>query len=532
MNHLFTISAHDLTIWHVTREALVLDARFPVSDAEAPAHLRDWLKGKRRKGIIVADLADERHLIEQLPKVARRDRLALIHRRLAERFPETPLVSHLPLPGTTAVRLSALTLPPQADIWISCISDAVKAAWLAPPALTSIPFLLERLQQRNRKSGLPTDGLLVTPGANGLRLLYFRQGHLIYSRVIPERETLPAERLADYSAELARTHEWLVSQHLSEGSIDITILAPAGELEALPGLDAAPRFIDLASFGANSKVAPPESALAVALLEATRNNRFAHYNCPAFSHSQRLVRHRRVLGTTTLLLVGGCLAAAATAFHSGDELTREHAAIISKQRALQAQIASLENGTHTADANDASGRWLDETERLLKLPGAAPNAVITAVTALLNKAPWAKLESLSWQTERSERTGQLPMLSDTAPDPEAEAEQDPELAWVPTASRPTAEIQTDVITGTEGNVPVATVEMLVLLGTDAPNPEKSADALSNAWISLFGVPLKATLIKPPGNEKRGSGEPPIHHLRLKGRLPIHPTKADTGEKAQ
>ncbi|MDR0716542.1 MAG: hypothetical protein LBF50_03890 [Azoarcus sp.] len=493
--HTLVIGARGLEAWRHARNGGGAQAQtFAAADQDAPARLRAWLGGVRRRCTLVADVIDERHIIEYLPRVARADRRALIHRRLARHFPETTLTGAIALPGggpenSAPVLLIALTRPALIMPWLEALGEAGAQGQVEVRGFTSAPFLLERWYRRQR--GLPAQCLLLAPSGDGMRQLFFRQRRLAFSRVIPARAAALADCLPAYRDELAQTLAWLAAQRLSEGSPPIRILATASERAALGELIPADgnddtAFIELISpsgtrdrariepvvhaepvspSGAQDSGESAQAVMHLLLREARLASAQWHYDCPRLQRLRRLAAVRRAMIAATAALVIAIATAAAFDLIAARRLRHETGQIDARRLALQDEIGGLEaHGGNTAPA-EALGAWLDRAERLVRAPGIAPAAALDAAADLLAEAPWARLDALAWS---------MPGSDDPAP---------------PTATS----TSTATVTKARHADAAAAIHMTIAPGDTAPPPRSAADVLAARWSHRHGAPARVLI---------------------------------------
>jgi hypothetical protein len=484
MEYAFILHAHGLDAWRYHKnnrsEHLLTLAS---ADTNARATLQKWLAGAHRRCLLIADVADERHIVERLPRTSRTDRHLLLQRRMAQHFPDTPLTNATPLPVSpddgvlNPIRLAALTRPDLIAPWLDVLGEAGTHGQLDVQRLTSVPFLLEHWYRRQRN--LPPQALLLTLGAGGMRQIFFRQRRLAFSRVIPARaDTLPG-CLPAYSDELAQTLAWLATQRLSDGAPPVKVLANASELPALreltPVANGNIEFLDLASqIDAHKSDKPASGILPLALQEVQRCGALehlplsgqapGHYNCPQLHHPQRLATARRSTVAITVALVASSLTAAALDLTEADRLRLETEQLATRAQTLQNEIGQLRANTPDTPDADALAHWLDNAERLARNPGIAPATVLQAVSDILAEAPWVQLAALTWEPAQSER----------------------DRALLPNAATSATSATSDNNTAAAHVV----IRLEIDLDDNAPPPQSAADTLGTRWQRQHGTPMQ------------------------------------------
>lgn len=407
MDHFIVIDAQGIGLWRRIRGGIERESSIAASDGMAQGKLRNWLDGARRRCTLVADLADERHAIERLPRTSKADQRQLAARRLAQRFPDTALTRLAPLPacpedGALApVLLAALTRPQLLAPWLDVLGEVAMRGRVEIRGLTSVPFLLEGWFRRQR--ALPAQALLLTPGAGGLRQIFFRQRRIAFSRVIPARSDVLKGCLSTYRDELAQTLAWLSSQRLSDAPPPIVVFASEADLlllrELAPATSGEIDFIDFARYhDANGCT----DALSLALRERRAH---AHYDCPQLQRPRQISTVRRAVMAFTLAASAASLGSAASDFISARHLREEIERLAIEQQAQQNELNRLNAEAQREPQSERLPDWLDQAERLARTPGLASEDALRAVAGLLAEAPWARLESLNWERVETDENG-------------------------------------------------------------------------------------------------------------------------------
>ncbi|MDR2689855.1 MAG: hypothetical protein LBB76_08885 [Azoarcus sp.] len=407
MNHQIVIDAHGLAVWQDGPSRVL---QLATANPDAAGQLKTWLAAHPGQITLIADMADERHVIERLPRASRADQQTLIQRRLARQFPDSPFTCAWPQPPDGeqyAVMLIALTRPALLDPWLGALGDAAFHGAAVFRKLTSVPFLIERWYRRAR--ALPEEGLLLAFGGGGMRQLLFRQRRLGFTRVIPARAATLAENLPIYAHELSQTLDWLAGQRLIGKHPAVRVLAARADFPLLRELitanDVELDFIDLAAQLANPLPAnEAPSLLAMAIAEAQGRGALGQYACPPLHHARRIATVRRFLFGVTALLTAGQLAAAGVDLIVMDDLEGDIARSAASQRERHDELGALETRVrqqHPTAAMLEAG--LDAIEQRTHAPAVDTMAVLVAVGRLLAEAPHLRLETLSWRLADTDR---------------------------------------------------------------------------------------------------------------------------------
>jgi hypothetical protein len=402
MKHSLVINSQGLGIWRHTANGIEHEMKISADDKGARSKLQNWLADTCRRITLIADLADERHAIERLPHTSRADCLQLTERKLAQHFPDAAFTSATFLPAgpedslSKPVLLSALPRSSATALWLDVLSEAAMQGRIDMPLLTSVPFLIEHWYRRQRT--LPPQCLLLALGAGGMRQIFFRQRRLAFSRVVTGRASTLAENLPVYRDELTQTLAWLPSQRLVEGSPPILVLAPETDFpllrELAPSTNSVMDFIDIARCSGGGK-----DVLALTLHETISRGTPGRYE----SHSLRRMRQfstaRRTTWVITIAMLAAGLTKTAAALIDAHHLRQETGQLVAEQQKHQTELEKLNAAALDEPDVDIPDDWLDKIESLAQDRGIAPVVILQTVAALLDKAPWAQLESLAWNKQ-------------------------------------------------------------------------------------------------------------------------------------
>ncbi|MDR0563417.1 MAG: hypothetical protein LBG78_00585 [Azoarcus sp.] len=453
IRHSLVIGAQGLDIWRHNGSRAEHEMRIAVQDEKTHPKLQTWLAGGKRQCVIVADMDDERHIFERLPRTGRADRQHLIRRKLAQHFPDAAMTRATLLPPAlggsqhSPVLFSAIAPQQHVSLFLDAVAKAANQANIDVRCVTSIPFLIEHWFCRQQ--GFPPQALLLSLGAGGMRQMFFRERRMVFSRVISARASTLDDCLPIYRDELMQTLAWLASQGLAEGTPPILVLAAANELSVLRELalsaSGSMEFIDLASFSSDANF------LSLALQESW-HRAIAHYGYPPLCRPRRLATARRALWLTAAAVGSLGVLAAANSFIDAQNLWQEAGRFNAEHRALQNELKQI-----TAQSRPEPGKdfpaWLEQAERIANEQGISPENVLQAVARLLGEAPWAQLELLVWK--------KAPPAQKTA----------------------TASAQ-------ENRPVMAALELDITLMGNAPPPHVAADALLAYWQRQQGTEIQ------------------------------------------
>ena len=233
LQHVIYLSGGSVALYTWDRQAYVPVAGYELPDGD-PARLLTYLRETNAAVVsIVVDVLEEEHNRDTMANLGRRDRDAMLTRKLARVFPRTSYRTAAVqdrLPGDSQsirVLLSGLTKAEHLQALLSLLAAAkVPVASVCSPALLSRP-LLDKLRPAS-----PADATLIVSRQQegSLRLSYFRGKYLVGSRLMRRSLAAPPgdlERLVRQLEESVRYFDAAFTP--SAGNpIDVVLLCEPG----------------------------------------------------------------------------------------------------------------------------------------------------------------------------------------------------------------------------------------------------------------------------------------------------------------
>lgn len=214
------VDTHGLTAWCDHGGALRAEAAFAAAGGDFSGYLEQHRDSHFH---LLADVADEEFRVDDIPHVGRRDRRAIIDRRLAQSQVATALQAVLSCgrlrDGRRDERLLFAALNDMALLpWL----DALDRAQAALAGVYSTAQLAGALPSACRRDAPHL--LVATRGRAGLRQTFLERGRLRFSRLTPLAAN--ADAPAACAAEAARLRQYMAGRSLAEGSrLDALVLA-------------------------------------------------------------------------------------------------------------------------------------------------------------------------------------------------------------------------------------------------------------------------------------------------------------------
>jgi len=211
---LLYLDAHRLTAYAWRQGRLDAEGSFSDSADDLAAFSRYLAPRRGSRFALLANVAEEEHVLDTIPFLARGDRQALIARRLSQQFMGSPLATAFSLGYEKTRRknekllLSALTNPAGFEPWLKCLAAAE-----AP--LSGIYTVAQLGGTLLKKLGGDKKGsLLLTMQDHSIRESYLRDGQTLFSRMAPVNDSSIAGLASAFAAEAGKLQQYLIGQRL------------------------------------------------------------------------------------------------------------------------------------------------------------------------------------------------------------------------------------------------------------------------------------------------------------------------------
>lgn len=391
---------------------------------------------------LLIDLVEEDFQRDSIPHVMGRSRNALIERRLAQLYRETPYRQATQQGREKEGRkddrmlFSAITNAELIRPWIDAMNDAfVPLAGIYSVALLS-QVLLKRLALGNQPL------LLVTHLASGLRHSYFDEGRLLFSRLTPlsdDRSEAIAELL---ESETAKTRQFLASTRLlpREAQISVVTLTTAQRVEVLSPLcvDSSAtsyRFLSLEECAQQLKVRPQSnSALSEELFLSLLGMRLParHYSLPDPTRLYRLWQARVGLyAASAAAVLAAILLTGANGFDAIDTAGKVRQATL-EANAADARYQTLVASLTGIKRNPGDMKAAVELHRMLDANAPTPTALLETLSHALASQPLLRLTRIDWQSSDTE----VPAVAPANPGPPPSTDAPPASALLGIPGKP------------------------------------------------------------------------------------------------
>lgn len=400
--HLFFLTADQLAAWQWQHGRLLLVQQF-AADAHGLERFQAYLENHPgTPAYLVADMVEEDFHRQLLPHVGGSDRRGLVTRRLRQMYRDTPF-RHALVQGRDSsgrrddmMLFSALTNPDLVLPWL----ERIEAARTPLAAVYSATFLAAQLV---RRLALAREHLvLITSQAGGLRQTYFQGRFLKFSRLSPTGEL---EYAAMVAAETERMEQFLSSTRLVARGHRLHVVVLA-ESAAIPALEQACRdtatiefrFITMESAAARLRLGmQPERADPLLLAVVARMAPPSHFPPGPAHHFYRLWQARIGLFAASAAVLASALAWTGINLWSLQRDERQARALQAEVPVLQQRYRQLAATLPPAPAPGERMRAAVQFEQALQRQAPAPGALVTVISAALERAPSLRLNALSWR---------------------------------------------------------------------------------------------------------------------------------------
>ncbi|MBK9785652.1 MAG: hypothetical protein IPP59_16540 [Betaproteobacteria bacterium] len=359
---------------------------------------------------LLANVAEEGHVLETIPFLQGRDRQALITRKIGQHFLGTPFSTAVSLGYEKAKRknenllISALTNPAHFEPWLHCINSAA-----AP--LDGIYTVAQLGGQLLKKLGVSKGRcLLLTLQDHSIRESFLVDGQTLFSRMAPLTDSSIAGIASSFAAEASKLHQYLVGQRQVGRDETLPVFIAAHPL-ALPSVeDACPdrgpltfAFID--SHIAATKLGlytPPEDSRSEALflhLLATSPPR-QQFAGEAPRHDYRLSQIRQGLIAIGIIALLGSVLFASKETYQAETFREETLTLAASEADLNRRYQEVSATFPQLGIDNETLRRLTTRYADLTRQQRQPDQAFRSLSRALDEMPNVALDSIEWKIGR------------------------------------------------------------------------------------------------------------------------------------
>lgn len=407
---LLYLNTHRLTAYTWRHGKLSLEGVFENGE-DGLERFRAYLEANRRSQFsLLANIAEEGHVLETIPFLKGADRQALITRKIGQHFLGTPLAAAFSLGFEKNRRknekllLSALTNPGHFDPWLQRIHDA-EAPLAGVYTVAQLGSLLLR-----KLGHSPARCLLLTLQDHSIRESYLAEGQTVFSRMAPITDSSIAGIASSFAAEAGKLHQYLIGQRLigRDDDLPVFIVAFPAAIAAIEkscpdrghlGFSIIDSHLAADKLGLHSPPEDNRSDFLFLHLLATAPPR-QQFAGEAHRHDYRLSQIRQGLLAVGLVgLLGGLLFAAKEVFDTR-ALRQEALSLRASEADLNWRYQEIsatfpQTGIDTDTLRRLTTRQADLARQQL-LPGPS----FRMISRALDQMPDIRLDSIEWKIGR------------------------------------------------------------------------------------------------------------------------------------
>lgn len=409
-HRLFYLDTHGLTAYIWRQGRLHAEGSFTDSDDGLLAFSHYLARWHNSRFALLANVAEEGHVLETIPFLSHGDRQALIARKIGQHFMGSPLATAFSLGYEKTRRknekllLSALTNPNHFEPWLTRIADAE-----AP--LSGIYTVAQLGGQLLRKLGGDKKGsLLLTMQDHSIRESYLRDGQTLFSRMAPIIDSSIAGIASSFAAEAGKLQQYLIGQRLISRDDHLPTLivaypptAPAITKACLvhDHLDFTIVDSHVAARKLGLKTLPEDNRCDLLYLQLLASDpprqQFAG---ASHRHAYQVDRLRRgILAAGLVALLGGLLLTAHNAWNA-HELRQETQSLQARENALESRYSEIAATFPQLGIDNDTLRRLTDQHTALGQQQRHPGQAFQRLGRILERMPAIILDRIDWQIGR------------------------------------------------------------------------------------------------------------------------------------
>jgi len=379
------------------------------------------LRVRNSRFALLANVAEEEHVLETIPFLSQGDRQALITRKIGQHFMGSPLATAFSLGYEKTRRknekllLSALTNPAHFEPWLKRIAEAD-----AP--LSGIYTVAQLGGQLLKKLGGERQCLLLTMQDHSIRESYLRDGQTLFSRMAPIIDSSIAGIASSFAAEAGKLQQYLIGQRLISRDDHLPALIVAYP-PAVPAITKACLGQDNLGFTIvdshaaarklGLKTLPGDNRCDLLYLQllATDPPR-QQFAAASHRHAYQVDRLRRgILAAGLIALLGGLLFSTHNLW-TARELREETQALEASENELESRYSRIAAAFPQLGVDNDSLRRLTDLHAALVQQQGHPELALGRLGRVLDHMPAIALDRIDWRIGREAPGG----ASGNAPD--------------------------------------------------------------------------------------------------------------------
>lgn len=406
---LLYLNTHRLSAYAWSKGGLVPEGVFEADEEGLNRFSHYLLEHVSSHFHLLANVAEEGHVLENIPFLQGSDRKALITRKIGQHFLGTSLASATSLGYEKTLRknekllLTALTDPDHFEPWLQRIRHASAPLAGIYTVAQLGGLLLKKLGYGKGRC------LLLTLQDHSIRESYLADGQALFSRMAPLSDSSIAGIASSFAAEAGKLQQYLIGQRLV-GREEVLPVFIAAHPQAIPAIEKAiPPHGQLnfalidnhqAAHQLGLKTAPPDSRSDYLFLHllaiAAPGQQFASEE---HRHDFRLSQIRQaLLGIGLISLLGSALFSAKEIYQA-HTFQQETQSLIASESDLSWRYQEISATFPQIGIDNETLRRLTRRYGELKQLQRQPSAAFHAISQALNQVPEIELDELGWKIE-------------------------------------------------------------------------------------------------------------------------------------
>jgi hypothetical protein len=407
---LLYLDTHRLSA-HVWRHGKLQPEGLFDNSEEGLARFAEYLAAHRHSHYsLLANVAEEGHVLETIPFLRGSDRQALITRKIGQHFLGTPLAAAFSLGYEKGRRknekllISALTNTAHFEPWLQRINAAGAPLAGVYTVAQLGGLLLKKLGLANARC------LLLTWQDHSIRESYLVNGQTIFSRMAPITDSSIAGVASRFTAEAAKLHQYLIGQRLigRDETLPVFIVAYPPAIPAIE--NACPDHGHLAFSIIDSHVAASKLGLHTPPEDSSSDFLYLHLLTTApprqqfadetYRHDFRLSQIRHGIVAAGLIALFGSLLFSAKQSHDAHALRQEVHILKAGERDLDLRYQEISATFPQLGVDNDTLRRVTTRHAELSRQQHQPGTAYLAVSHALDRMPDVILEGIDWKIGR------------------------------------------------------------------------------------------------------------------------------------
>ena len=415
-SRVFYVTQDELLVWYITRKGATAGARFANSELGAREFGEYLRTSPISKSSILVDVIEEEFTVDEIAQLPRRDRLALLERRLSRRYSRTPYrlahqhrSSSLPS-GEQRVTYCAISNDELLNPWV----EQIEIANVPLACITSVPLLGSHvLKALKKRSG---NSLLVSlHQGNKLRLVFLSEGHILSAR-LSHSPGLAADGFSQsVLSEIQRSRRYLErARHMRpDDEIDVYLMMGSEHAERVviaageAGAVMRPHVINLADVAKAMRLAqsPPGDRIEQLYVEAAaRFGTASNYASSDVTRWHRLYSYRSAAAAA---LIATSLAAA---WFTGEnvvqsvELQRSYATMLKQTRQMEETFRREHQEFGESQAESQEMKSAVDAGDFILANRVPVDVVMGQLATVFDSFPTVRVDELEWVVDGTEVT--------------------------------------------------------------------------------------------------------------------------------